>query len=579
MKHKKLFAILLSLAIMVTFMPTMAFAAQGSSAAVKSWGAKYATVTDVNGKTFNTARTFDSASALVKAEPQDDTSVAGGTVYAPETDAYFVDLEGSYFAYYDGSEYKKLDGAKMTRDYLYNLIRENRLVIQVVEPSYTEAFKTTGHKADTTPCTIEFTNGPESTFVGTAKIANDFYTVSIDVSKYDFEKPTQDQDVTFSVNKISAKREVYSTYEDPDIDGTVESAKFTVKGEEMTPEYADFYFDSTDGTAFTSGVNYTNYDGSAHTVVATDVPGWTLSYATYNNTTGKWVDTAAVSLTDVEESNVRVKATFKKTGEADKFREFYVNLRPAHAFVGFDMEESLEDYSAYYEVPGTEYNTADYITVVADKVPVAGGDNAKAAAKAMNVAWKKAAEANKTEILALFNELKDVNAKIKKSDADLVYLTFADKDLTSKETKAVYEKYAQLMRNFHLSSIDGALNADVAPVEATIGLNKAPVVQNVQFDDITFSGVTTKAFKAKKKTKKLAKTKSFQIAAVADSGNAITFSATTPDSKIVVSADGKVTVKKGLKKGTYKFTVKAKTAAGNGYRKASATNEYTIKIK
>ena len=42
---------------------------------------------------------------------------------------------------------------------------------------------------------------------------------------------------------------------------------------------------------------------------------------------------------------------------------------------------------------------------------------------------------------------------------------------------------------------------------------------------------------------------------------------------------GKITVKKGLKKGTYKVTVKAKTAAGNGYKAASEKQTYVIKIK
>ena len=42
---------------------------------------------------------------------------------------------------------------------------------------------------------------------------------------------------------------------------------------------------------------------------------------------------------------------------------------------------------------------------------------------------------------------------------------------------------------------------------------------------------------------------------------------------------GKITVKKGLKKGTYKVTVKAKTAAGNGYKAAKESKTYTIKVK
>ena len=68
--------------------------------------------------------------------------------------------------------------------------------------------------------------------------------------------------------------------------------------------------------------------------------------------------------------------------------------------------------------------------------------------------------------------------------------------------------------------------------------------------------------------------------ATADSGNEITYVATkTAAGKITVSKAGKITVKKGLKKGTYKVTVKAKTAAGNGYKAASEKQTYTIVVK
>ena len=74
--------------------------------------------------------------------------------------------------------------------------------------------------------------------------------------------------------------------------------------------------------------------------------------------------------------------------------------------------------------------------------------------------------------------------------------------------------------------------------------------------------------------------KTITVKATADSGNAITYVATkTAGGKITVSAAGKITVKKGLKKGTYKVIVKAKTAAGNGYKAASEKQTYVIKIK
>ena len=59
----------------------------------------------------------------------------------------------------------------------------------------------------------------------------------------------------------------------------------------------------------------------------------------------------------------------------------------------------------------------------------------------------------------------------------------------------------------------------------------------------------------------------------------MTYTKASGNKKIVINkTTGKVTVKKGLKKGTYKVKVKVK-AAGNTNYKASAVKTVTFKVK
>lgn len=85
----------------------------------------------------------------------------------------------------------------------------------------------------------------------------------------------------------------------------------------------------------------------------------------------------------------------------------------------------------------------------------------------------------------------------------------------------------------------------------------------------------TKTYKGK--NKKLAKKKTFKLSASAKTK--VTFKKKSGNSKISVTSAGKVTVKKGLKKGTYKVKVKASAAATSAYKAASKTITVKVKIK
>ena len=57
------------------------------------------------------------------------------------------------------------------------------------------------------------------------------------------------------------------------------------------------------------------------------------------------------------------------------------------------------------------------------------------------------------------------------------------------------------------------------------------------------------------------------------------FKKTSGNAKITIAKGGKVTVKKGLKKGTYKVKVKVTKAATANYKVKTVTKTLTIKVK
>ena len=78
-------------------------------------------------------------------------------------------------------------------------------------------------------------------------------------------------------------------------------------------------------------------------------------------------------------------------------------------------------------------------------------------------------------------------------------------------------------------------------------------------------------------TKLRNKNQSFKLKATAKT--AITFKKKSGHKKISVASNGKITVKKGLGKGTYKLKVKAVAKADDVYRKAAKTVMIKIKVK
>ena len=82
--------------------------------------------------------------------------------------------------------------------------------------------------------------------------------------------------------------------------------------------------------------------------------------------------------------------------------------------------------------------------------------------------------------------------------------------------------------------------------------------------------------KLKKKSQALSKAKVFKIT---KAKGTVTFKKASGNKKITVSKSGKITVKKGLKKGTYTVKVKV-TAKGNGaYKSKTVTAKVKVRVK
>ncbi len=87
---------------------------------------------------------------------------------------------------------------------------------------------------------------------------------------------------------------------------------------------------------------------------------------------------------------------------------------------------------------------------------------------------------------------------------------------------------------------------------------------------------TVKFSKLKKKNQTVAQNNAFTIS---KAQGKVTYTKSSGNKKITVASNGKITIKKGLKKGTYKVKIKV-TAAGNAtYKAATKTVTVTIKVK
>jgi hypothetical protein len=643
-KHKSVVAILLAVMMIFTFMPTMAFATtetKGSypdSAAeggvvnyTAVWSDDFSNVT-IGDRTFPTVRELDEAT-LVRDQTYGDVNVTSwnGKMKASikidaSDDDYSKYSNLAPVTYYDttfgvGAVYNMTSGEVYALpDKTINQSNFEAKYVNVTSSGYydwmgipTVAFKIPSYVRGYSQFSDE---AKAATFEG----QSDFWmTRSVELSDISSYESGKDTDQPFTV---TVKMTVDPQVEEPAyITGQVPASTFVVSKYSKGPDDADFYLDSVDNPfgGIHGGFVTSIYDGATHTLVADEVPGWTLTYQVYNKTTGKYEDTTSpitISNVLIDEKGdydpILVQVVFKKAGMRDVKKRFEVNLVPARVAFGFDPDQSVVDPSVVtetrteydYDYDGQVDSTVSYTTVreIVNNItyktaeatydamsyvilkPVKeeitgwsyskGQDKRKAGMKAVNAANESAVLANQAALETFKNEMFEVKETPSKADPNKISLELRQKSLTSSETKELVKKYAQLMANFDWDD-DAEENPEMT---ATMLINQTAA--NTKEDDITFTTASNKTIKIKK-AKKTKKAYSFAaVEASAKSGNAITYMMTAPNKKIVIdSATGKITVKKGLKKGTYKVTVKAVTDDGNGYKAAKESVKLTIKIK
>jgi hypothetical protein len=503
---------------MVTFMPMMAFASTTTTSNVV-WSDDFSTATQ-NGQTLEVRKTLGSDGVYEAKAYKNNEEIENSSVY-------FFDLSKASMnvgTVYDNTAYREMNGD---------------------------------------PAVLKFTEG------STTYTVNSFqgWTATYKTDE-NLETEAVSADVSVEWSRVNEATGLERT--SPKIIGTLAAKSVTVNPIAASV-INDFFYSINDAgnKVYVQNVN-AQYDGKEHELFIDDAAGYIKELQKYNASKANWEKVDAVKYKD-KASQARYRAVFTKTSvtAGDHSQYVYVNVTVT-ARTSTTMSAQWTDANT----TGTMGSRTYQVTTAQAADPRAFVEVTN---KINNVSF------DEEEVTAVFDELFTVEVKKNAIDENQQTWTIVARETSDSgwtaALKSTTEAHKTLFDNYsRLSSSLGNIRNTKPSVKANVTPDPEPVVVEKD-DDITFSGVTTKAFKAKKKTKKLAKTKSFQITAVADSGNEITFAATTSNSKITVSNTGKVTVKKGLKKGTYKVTVKAKTAAGNGYKAAKETNVYTIKIK
>ena len=439
-KHKNIAAILLAVMMIFTMMPSMVFATGQQSAT--SWAEKVATMTDKDGDTFNTTRTFDEG--LIEAVGQNNKTVVPETV-APSDGIFFTDFDSSMLTFNNGV---KLDGTTWKQAQFGT----HSLELTLTQPDYTEGYDA---------------KNPQKVILGLTKVKTDEttgvtewsrvvngWTVRVEESQYEAGLEA-DQTVTFMVS-VAPVSEVKGTEAAPDAFGKPANATVTVKGENKVPETAKIYLDAVGGvectgTGLAGGTLTGLYDGDTHTVVTDMFPGYTASYEIYNPQTGEWAVAPSVSIADVQENPIRFRVVYYTNDNVPtRTNDIILNLTAAKgALVGFKLLNAEDGWT--YRVEGREYKATDYISVEPmNSMPYSIDDTLRAEAQAKDAACAKAVAKNEAEIMNYFNELYDVIESVSKDNPDLVNLSIVPKDLTVNEKNVIAMKYRVLTRNFGL---------------------------------------------------------------------------------------------------------------------------------
>lgn len=531
-KHKSVVAILLAVMMIFTMMPAMAFAADTSgtyndAAYTATWNDDYSKVT-INGTTYNTVKTWmGDASGMIKATVDKSAYSTSAAAAIPNAEVYYYDLTGSKLlvngqtaTQYNRDEFNTVFAETAT--HAIQLARPAGLVID-------ENTKTTAGAVVVTGLTG--------------------WTVKVDKPEGFKADATEDQKFTVAA-QVTTNNTIDGTASKPYLRGNVGATELTFLGKAKDAQNAQFFWDEVaEKKALEKGLVY---DGAEHKVVMQEIAGYTVSYSVFNKSTGAYDSVAAVTVKDVADP-IKVKAvvTNGKDRAAANYKEYYfeVSVTPAdEPYFTFDDDGDLGYY--HYAVDGEQYNLDDYVVVTTD-----------------TRAQKATVTAAKADLMAFFKEYYDITTTARKASPNTLRLSATPKQLTEAEKKALDTKYATLIANFGFEKSTAPVFDDPDEWVATLEINFKGVGE-IEF----VNSPTSKSYKAKVLKKKA---KSFTVKAVCDTGHAVSYKLMNAPQKIVINkTTGKITLKKGLKKGTYKIKVKA--YINNEYFE---THAITIKVK
>ena len=545
MKSKKILTILLSLAIMFTFMPSMVFAALPTGTTEK-WaddGSSYTVTVNGTSQSFDTTRSWSDGiiTASVKASTKDPSEYN-----ACEKVAYGVTSGGTLtYQYVDLNNASVVRaGAPAVTEIAYDTavvsgaLNQSAFDVLLTVPSYVTNYDaktatTTAARSIQVPMAAE-TNA-------TVVFSSKDLVIGADY--------TQTATVAAIVKPTTSPYETTLNYY-----GDIQSKQFTVNGVKTFTFAVDSLTvpKATTGTGTEADPYTFTYDGATHTLVNSNVAGKKIEYDLLDSTTNKWTRVDAVQFKDADTYAVRYRVfdTAANAYDSTAYTYMYFKVVSAGGF-WFGIDAGTPNPGENLVDVGDNANPLDYVFCVysADSTtPIADAE----------------------EAMKFFNDKYEIKAT--PSTADATRVTWQIVKKSGVDLNALAKTYKVFLAN------NGADNTSLTGVYSS---EEVRIGKNSLEDDINFTGVTTKVFSGKKTTKKgkLKKAQTITVKAVADSGNAITFSGTSSNAKISVTSAGKIKIKKGLKKGTYKVKVTAKTAAGNGFKAAKATETYTIKIK
>ena len=571
--RKKLFAILMSAMMMVTFMPAMAFAALDDTKLKADYASDYSAYEmSYNGGvtvSIPTTRCFNTSTGrteVVIASADATKAIAAAQYYTEgvredllkkvptgsDKKVEYYDLTGAKMEINNGTFATSLNWLDADKDANFkkvNLVNyyaygNERLVL--AQPAEVKSYKATG----TEPASG---TGKVSGEVTLNKKSGSDWTLRFVVTGWDpTNKGAQTVTVTPDIDGAVTTDVVYKLV------GSVDPATIAVAAKTLDEDDIDFYTDTvtekklvtvSENDAATAGGQY---DGASHKIVNTTVDGYTVTYKKWDSKKAAYVEVPAIEWKNATTADLTYKAVVTKDSTKAVVREVIFTLSVAQAtasvqFVVNDAKTTTNEFKV-----AENYDVMDYIEVAPK---VVGGTDPNENEKKLNKANAAAAKADEATIMAFFAEYYDVTQKAKKFDASYVDAAIVDKTFeTDAAKKAVETKYKDLLANY-TDKFEAERDTAVFKLDKEIDIEwvKAPL---------------TKKYYNKKG--KLAKTYTFAVEAKADSK--VTYKLTNGGEMIKIDKNtGKVTVKKGLKVGTYKVYVTAKAGG--------STEFYTLTIK